>query len=617
MSDATGAFTLIVVPARVTDFPDRPTPTVIAGADSLTSCTPVSAPTGRNGVLPVRSMELLATRLTLLEKPLNVAAEMVWLPSVGRAVLSGDPDSGRDLYVSATASLIVRSAGSMVSVPVRPAGAVVSTVPVICRPLPPLTSTSPPSPPCRPPRAVKRPATTVLSVDSSATWPPLPVPRPSALIRAPAATCTARAESAGTPPDCARARARVVPTATVPPPPRPLADTRAAGPTATVPVAASTTVPPWAPGAMPSARTAPSTVMLPPTPATTIAPGLPPAVLACNRPPALTRFCTIPSAARAVSWMVPPSAWITPVFVTSAVPPLGARVTCRVTSTLISPSPYRSTVCASAPASTTRPMRALMTPEFATCGATSAANPVAPTVIVPALLIRASALPGWSNTMRPAMKFRLVTLAADTTKLCASTWLPAWNTTPLPLTSTTCPLAWMRPAICDGSGPVTRFSVTLLALGCWKATVWPLPTSKLRQSTAARWLVCATLVRAAVWLMLADPATTAPPCGLAPGAGCATAGQASNRTADAPSAVLASRSRRCRSSQPTGCAAATEAARWRRPARAWVSQMAASCCPMLASTLSRCQGARAPKITSASEGPYPRGAVQAGSARKR
>ena len=115
-------------------------------------------------------------------------------------------------------------------------------------------------------------------------------------------------------------------------------------------------------------------------------------------------------------------------------------------------------------------MRAVIVPEFATCGATSAARPAAFTVMLPALLIRASGRPGWSNTMRPAMKLALLTLADDTTRLCTSTWLPAWNTTPLPFTIATWPLAWMRPAICDGSGPVTRFSVMLDVPGCWKTT---------------------------------------------------------------------------------------------------------------------------------------------------
>jgi hypothetical protein len=56
------------------------------------------------------------------------------------------------------------------------------------------------------------------------------------------------------------------------------------------------------------------------------------------------------------------------------------------------------------------------------------------------------------------------------------------------LTSTIWPLASIRPAICEGSGPVTRFSATALAEGWAKVTLCWRPTSKLCQSIAARWL---------------------------------------------------------------------------------------------------------------------------------
>ena len=111
-----------------------------------------------------------------------------------------------------------------------------------------------------------------------------------------------------------------------------------------------------------------------------------------------------------------------------------------------------------------------MVPELATCGATSAARPVALTLMVPALLIEAPGLPGWSNAIRPAMKLLLLTLAVDTIRLCTSTWLPRENATPFWFTITTCPFAWIFPAICEGSGPVTRFSVMLPVLGCWNTT---------------------------------------------------------------------------------------------------------------------------------------------------
>ena len=100
----------------------------------------------------------------------------------------------------------------------------------------------------------------------------------------------------------------------------------------------------------------------------------------------------MPSAARAVSCTVPPSAMITPVLVTSAVAalpslPTGACITWLVTSSDSSPSPNRSSVAVFAPASTTWPSFAEIVPELATCGATSAARPACWTVMVPWLSI--------------------------------------------------------------------------------------------------------------------------------------------------------------------------------------------------------------------------------------
>ena len=63
----------------------------------------------------------------------------------------------------------------------------------------------------------------------------------------------------------------------------------------------------------------------------------------------------MPSAARAVSCTVPPSATIRPVLVTSAVAPFGSVVTMPVTSIDIMPSPYRSSVVSVPLASTTCP----------------------------------------------------------------------------------------------------------------------------------------------------------------------------------------------------------------------------------------------------------------------
>ena len=84
----------------------------------------------------------------------------------------------------------------------------------------------------------------------------------------------------------------------------------------------------------------------------------------------------------------------------------------------------------------------------------------------------------------------------------------------------------MRPAICDGSGPVTRFSATALDDGWLNVTLCWLPTSKLCQLIAARWLDWLICVLLALWLIAAVPATTLPPVGRAFGAGCACTGWA-------------------------------------------------------------------------------------------
>ena len=214
--------------------------------------------------------------------------------------------------------------------------------------------------------------------------------------------------------------------------------------------------------------------------------------------------------------MVPPSAVIAPVLVTSASPLAGRCRTGESTSSESSPSPCRSTACVWAPARTTRPRRAVILPRLATWGATSAASPASRTVISPWFSMRASARPGWSNTIRPPrMKAPFAILAVETSSPAASTCAPRWNTTPDWLTMATCPLAWMRPAMAEGSGPVTRFSVTEPVEGCWNCTLWSRPISKLRQSMAARSVDWVMVVREAPCWMVAVPATTRPPCGWA------------------------------------------------------------------------------------------------------
>ncbi|MNL26555.1 hypothetical protein D3C87_1480840 [compost metagenome] len=107
--------------------------------------------------------------------------------------------------------------------------------------------------------------------------------------------------------------------------------------------------------------------------------------------------------ARAVIRTVPPSARITPLFVTKAdtglpLASLGSSPTVDVASKLSSPSPWKSTVTVLAPARATRPSLASITPELRTDGATSAARPLSLMLIVPSLTIAALALDeAWLN----------------------------------------------------------------------------------------------------------------------------------------------------------------------------------------------------------------------------
>ena len=87
---------------------------------------------------------------------------------------------------------------------------------------------------------------------------------------------------------------------------------------------------------------------------------------------------------------------------------------------------------------------------------------------------------------------------------------------PFGLTSITVPLALSRPKIAEGSLPSTRLRITLLAEGCTKFTVSLAAMLKPDQLTMARelcWKIFS--VPGAPLVMLAEPATTWPPVGLA------------------------------------------------------------------------------------------------------
>ena len=274
------------------------------------------------------------------------------------------------------------------------------------------------------------PAIVVDWADSTTIRPPLPNSDPSAATLAPLWTTTAFAVRAGVTNAPPAARASVVPTATVPPPARPEAITTDPDFNVTVSLASSSIAPPLVPGARPTAESWPSISIEPPMPLIEIDPVLSPTVFAEIFPPAEIRVCTIPSAARAVSCTVPPAARMIPVLVTNAVVPSGACVTCPVTFTDSNPSPYISRVTACAPASTTVPSLALMTPELATRGATSAARPAWLTVIVPRFSTFALRCAAWSNTMLPAMKFALLMPTAVTISPVVLTWAPSKNVRP-------------------------------------------------------------------------------------------------------------------------------------------------------------------------------------------
>src|SRR5580658_2506197 len=126
----------------------------------------------------------------------------------------------------------------------------------------------------------------------------------------------------------------------------------------------------------------------------------------------------------------------------------------------------------------------------------------------------------------------------------------------------TCPLASIRPAICDGLLLITRFSATEDDDGWMKSTVCCDPTLKLCQLIAVRWLDCVIVVVLALVPMLALPAVTMPPLGRAFAAGCARAGIASRSSVLACNAVPSNSAERERRATLTslGCATPTRRA---------------------------------------------------------
>ena len=107
------------------------------------------------------------------------------------------------------------------------------------------------------------------------------------------------------------------------------------------------------------------------------------------------------------------------------------------------------------------------------------------------------------------MKSLLEIAEAVATSPPAFTCAPCPNTTPLGLTSHTCPLAVSDPSIWLGCVSWMRFSAMLDAEGCEKRTASPVPMLKLLQSITARLEDCVTLTLLLPPAIDADPAEPA------------------------------------------------------------------------------------------------------------
>ena len=507
---------------------------LLAAASVFSVRLPVALVTAASTVMPS-----VASRIRL---PVTAAMSAVRTSSASPAgpvvALTVPPPVGAgDATVSLppAAALVMRMRrGSIRIEPAAPFGAVTSTGAwLMFSTAWPEISTNPPLPPCGPPRADSVPSTRLTSVELIAMVPPWPRTVASARIVAPRSTVVLRAMVWLRP-------TPVVPTRTVPPPAPPEASSVAPAATRTERSDCTAMVPPRWPAA-PVASTLPVTSTPPPVARSATWPGWPASVLARMVPVLRTRPSMRSPAADAVSSTEPPLASIRPSLVTTPAPP---PRTAWVMSMLISPSPARSSVKASAPARTTRPSRARISPVFETRGPASTAMPRSMTVMRPSLRTCAPGCAAWSKRMRPAMKFSLVIPGAVAISAPTSTWAPRVNRMPDWLTSATPPLAVMRPAITEGSGPTTRFSVQLPALGCWNCTVCPAPTLKPCQLIAARSVPCVMVVCVPVCAMPACPATTCPPvgaCACAPKLASATGSSAVVRNNHARGAAMGPR----------------------------------------------------------------------------
>ena len=179
-----------------------------------------------------------------------------------------------------------------------------------------------------------------------------------------------------------------------------------------------------------------------------------PTVGAWSSPFTVIKLFTIFFPAAAVSAILPPAAFITPVLVTVC------ELTSSLTATSIKPSPYKSTVAVSPDAKCTRPKFAVITPLFSTFGATKPTKPPSFAVIVPRLIIDALGLPALSKTNLPSLKFWLLISAVVAIMLLILTSLPPPNKIPLVFTIMIFPLAVSLPKIWLGALLFTRLSAT-------------------------------------------------------------------------------------------------------------------------------------------------------------
>ena len=265
------------------------------------------------------------------------------------------------------AAPISKSSGSNSSRPLRPSGALRSTLPANSKLPLDDTSTSPPSPPSGPPRTLAAPAKRVAWSDQTMTRPPSPCRVASACSVAPACTSTWLAawleygSSVAAVLPC-----KSPPTRTLPPPAAPLASSLAL--LASNSLSPSTSTSPPRPVAALSARTWPLIWLMPLLPPSiTTRPSCRRRPVARTTPSRLSTVSAKPLRARARSSALPAR---------SSAPGSSARRAARLSLRRlkkISPSPSTSTCTAAAAARPTRP--ASTWPPTRTLGPTSATVP--------------------------------------------------------------------------------------------------------------------------------------------------------------------------------------------------------------------------------------------------